>query len=148
MNYWLFITNPENWEVTKEKNVLGYAERHKKALSQVHIGDKCLVYVKQTVTKNAVSESSISGGYEIISEIYHDDERIFHAYDQMPNESYPLRLTLRRLAQSEQLAAFKPLIPKLSFIKNKKNWGGTLQGNALLKIPEQDYQTLISAPHY
>jgi predicted RNA-binding protein len=62
----------------------------------------------------------------------------------MVKEVFPLRLKLKRLNLSTQTIAFKPLIPKLSFIKNKKKWGGTLQGNALLKIPEQDYKLITS----
>jgi predicted RNA-binding protein len=137
MNYWLFITNPENWAVTKEKKVLGYAKRYEKALSRVHNGDRCLVYV----TKDSI----VNGEYEINSDVYYDKKRIFHAAPTAPAESFPLRLKLKLITPSPHQNEFKPLVAILSFIKNKKKWAGTFQGNACSSIPEQDYRIIISS---
>ena len=137
MNYWIFITNPENWGVTKEKKVVGYAERYKNALSRVHKGDKCLIYVTK--------ESIVNGEYEIGSDVYDDEKSIFHAAPTAPTEVFPLRLKLKLVTSSPRQTDFKPLIPKLSFIKNKQKWAGTFQGNACLSIPEQDYRIIVSS---
>ncbi len=37
---------------------------------------------------------------------------------------------------------FNPLIPKLSFITNKKHWSGHLMGKAMREIPEEDYRLI------
>lgn len=138
MNYWLFVTTPDNWQISKEKNVVGYADRYQNALSRVSKGDKCLLYI--------TSLSAIDGEYEVVSEtVYSDSKRIFHSPPTKPRETFPLRLDLKRLSPPTAPIAFKPLIPKLSFIKNEAHWGGTFQGNALLRIPEDDYRIIVSS---
>ncbi len=136
MNYWIFVTSPENWKVTKEKNVLGYAERYTSTLSRVHEGDKCLLYI--------VGESVVDGEYIIDSEVYYDATLIFHTPPTKPTETYPFRLKLHRVTAPTEPIAFKPLVSKLSFIKNKQWWAGTFQGNASLSIPEGDYRNIVS----
>jgi predicted RNA-binding protein len=39
MNYWLCITNEENWKVIREKNIWGVPERHKNTIAKVKFGD-------------------------------------------------------------------------------------------------------------
>nr|MDO8080354.1 EVE domain-containing protein [Candidatus Freyarchaeota archaeon] len=39
MNYWLCLTNAENWEVVKNKKVWGVIDRYKNKISQVKPGD-------------------------------------------------------------------------------------------------------------
>jgi predicted RNA-binding protein len=146
MNYWLFVTTQANWKVSRENNIVGVAERHKNALSKVHLGDKSLFYIKAIYSAKDVGEPPlVSGAYEVISDIYYDSRRIFSSPSDMSEETFPWRLQLNCLTPSSEPIAFKPLIEKLSFIKNKKHWGGTLQGNALLNIPEQDFRTIVSS---
>lgn len=137
MDYWLFITTPDNWRITREKNILGFAKRYNKSLVRVRKGDKALIYIMR--------EFAVCGEYQIASDVYTDDARIFSSPPTNPHETFPLRLDLECLTPSAAPIPFKPLIPKLSFIKNKANWGGTLQGNALLNIPEKDYATIVSS---
>lgn len=137
VNYWIFVTSPENWKVTKEKNVLGYAERYTTTLSRVHKGDKCLLYI--------TGESAIDGEYIIDSKVYRDVTRIFHTPPTKPTETFPLRFKLRRVSAPMKPIAFKPLISNVSFIKNKKWWAKTFHGNASLIIPEQDYKIIVSS---
>jgi len=44
--YWIYVTNSDNWTITKKTNILGASARNKNTLSRVKKGDKCLVYVK------------------------------------------------------------------------------------------------------
>jgi len=39
---------------------------------------------------------------------------------------------------------FKPLIPNLAFITNKKQWSGHIRGQAMRTIPEEDYRLIMS----
>jgi hypothetical protein len=38
MTYWLCITNEENWNVVREKNIWGVAERHRNTIAKVKKG--------------------------------------------------------------------------------------------------------------
>lgn len=40
---------------------------------------------------------------------------------------------------------FKPLLPYLSFITNKKQWSGHIRGQAMRTIPEEDYGLIMKA---
>lgn len=134
MNYWLFITTPKNAEIIEKKGVLGFAEKFRKSALRVQQGDKCLIYIK--------GESAINGNYEIASKMYYDASLLFEKPTLLPDTTYPLRFKLRSLSTSKHLISFKQLVPKLSFIKNKSNWGAALQGRPLVNIPEADYQTI------
>ena len=124
--------------------MLGVTERYKKAISRVKKGDKCLFYIKRG-REETTNEPLISSECVVVSALYEDNKQIFKAPTPTSNETYPLRLDLECLMPSAKPIPFKPLIPKLSFIKNKDNWGGTLQWRALLQIPESDFLTVLTS---
>ncbi|MFA4640042.1 EVE domain-containing protein [Pyrococcus kukulkanii] len=140
MGYWLCITNRDNWEIIKEKNVWGVPRRHENTMKKIKPGDKLVIYVKQETKKGEVLEPMIVGIFEVVSEPYTDSTRIFKAHT--PGETYPIRVKIRPLKIGE--VKFKPLIPKLKFIKNKKKWSGHLMGKAMREIPEEDYRLIES----
>jgi predicted RNA-binding protein len=61
MNYWLCITNEENWNVVKAKNIWGVPERHRNTILKVKKGDKLLMYLKQEKINDELKESRITG---------------------------------------------------------------------------------------
>lgn len=140
MKYWLCITNRENWEVVKEKNVWGVPRRHRNTIAKVNPGDKLVFYVKQERKNKEILEPKIVGIFEVASEPYEDSTRIFKGH--VPNETYPLRVKIRPVKLGE--VEFKSLIPKLKFITNKKRWSGHLMGKAMREIPEEDYKLIES----
>lgn len=144
MAYWLCITNEENWQIIKRENIWGVAERHKNTISKVKKGDKCLIYVKQEKIGDKLKESRIVGEYEVASEVFKDSKRIFKSPPGMGNESFPYRIKLKPINVFKRSVEFKPLIPKLNFIKNKKKWSGHLMGKAMREIPEEDYKLIMS----
>ncbi|WP_054840751.1 EVE domain-containing protein [Thermococcus peptonophilus] len=141
MTYWLCITNRANWKVIKEKNVWGVPRRHRNTIARVKPGDKLLIYLKQERENKEVLEPKIVGIFEVVSEPYEDSSRIFKAH--VPNETYPLRVRIKPVKLGGEVD-FKPLIPKLKFITNKKRWSGHLMGKAMRKIPEEDYKLIES----
>ena len=145
MDFWVFITTHDNWKVTRDMHTVGVAERHQKSIDRVEKGNKCLIYVKEEHNREVHRKSYIIGEYEIISRACYDNTPIFHKVSTRPNETFPLRIKLKCLTPSARPVEFKPFIPKLSFIKNKTHWGGTFQGNALLKIPQDDYEIMASS---
>jgi predicted RNA-binding protein len=144
MTYWLCITNEENWNVVKAKNIWGVAERHKNTIAKVKNGDKLLVYLKQEKIGDEIKESRIAGVFEAATEVFSDNTRIFKVPKGMGNETFPLRIKLKPVDIFKKPADFKPLIPQLKFITNKKKWAGHLMGKAMREIPEEDFEVISS----
>lgn len=144
MSHWLCVTTEENWRVIKKKNVWGVPERHKNTIERVKPGDKLLIYVKQRREKEKTVEPKIVAAYEATSEVFRDGSRIFKSPPNMGRESFPLRINLKPLRIFQTPVEFKPLIPKLKFIKNKKKWSGHLMGKAMREIPREDYELIMS----
>jgi predicted RNA-binding protein len=143
MVYWLCITTEENWKVIKEKNVWGVPERHKNTIAKVKPGDKLLIYVKQEKVGDETKPSRIVAVYEAASEVFKDSSKIFKTPKGMSNETFPLRIKLKPVEVFEKPVEFKPLIPKLKFITNKRKWSGHLMGKAMREIPEEDYRLIV-----
>lgn len=143
MTYWLCITNEENWKVIRERNIWGVPERHKNTIARVKPGDKLAIYLKRERVKDKVVEPRIVAVYEAVSEIFRDSSRIFKTPKGMGNETFPLRIKLKPVKIFEKPVEFKPLIPKLKFITNKKKWSGHLMGKAMREIPEEDFKVIL-----
>lgn len=144
MTYWFCITTKENWEVIKEKNTWGVPERHKNTIMKVKPGDKLVIYLKQERFKDKVIEPRIVAVYEVASEPFRDSTRIFSSKGMRNSkETFPLRVRINPVKIFEKSVEFKPLIPKLKFIKNKQNWTGHLMGKAMREIPEEDFKLIL-----
>jgi predicted RNA-binding protein len=144
MAYWLCITTEENWHVILKNNVWGVPERHKNTIARVKPGDKLLIYLKQERDKDRIIEPRIVAVYEATSEVFKDSKKIFKTPAGTRNETFPLRIKLKPVKIFDKPVEFKPLIPKLKFIKNKKKWTGHLMGKAMREIPEEDYELIMS----
>ena len=145
MRYWLCITTEDNWKVIKEKNVWGVPERHKNTIAKVKPGDKLLIYLKQEKIGDKVKPSRIVGVFEVISEPFKDSTRIFSSKGlKSRSKSFPWRVKIKPIKIFDEPIKFKPLIPKLKFITNKKKWNGHLMGKAMREIPEEDFELILS----
>jgi len=144
MAYWLCITNEENWKVIKAKNVWGVPERHERTIAKVKPGDKLLIYLKQENIGDNIKPSRIVAVYEVVSEPFRDSKKIFKSPKGMGNEVFPWRIKIKPIKIFDEPIEFKPLIPKLKFITNKKKWSGHLMGKAMREIPEEDYELILS----
>ncbi len=144
MTYWLCITNEENWKVIKERNIWGVPEKHKNTISRVKPDDKIVIYVKQERIKDEIKEPRIVGIYEVVSEPFKDSSRIFSSKGvRRSNETFPWRVKIKPIKIFDKPVEFKPLIPKLKFITNKKKWSGHLMGKAMREIPEEDFKLIV-----
>jgi predicted RNA-binding protein len=137
MKYWLCVTNQENWEVIKERNIWGVEERHRNTISKVKPGDRLLIYVMGTKKENESLSPRIVAVYEAVSEVFIDSSRIFKG------KVYPLRIRLRPIAVFSKPLDFRELVPRLSFIKNKRFWAGHIRGKAMREIPKGDFETVL-----
>ena len=144
MAYWLCITNEENWKVIKERSIWGVPERHKNVIARVKPGDKLLIYVKQKKTKDEVIEPRIVAVYEAKSKSFKDLKKVFSSKGmRYSNEVFPWRIKLKPVKIFDKPVEFKPLIPKLKFIKNKQKWAGHLMGKAMRELPKEDFRLIL-----
>ncbi|MHA1581982.1 MAG: EVE domain-containing protein [Candidatus Baldrarchaeia archaeon] len=139
MAYWLCVTSEDNWRVVRENNVWGVADRFKGAIQRVKPGDKLVFYVMQTKKDKEIIPSRIVGIFEAVSEPYRDSTKIFKAYGT--ESTFPHRVELKPIKIFDRPLFFKELVPKLSFIKNKQRWSGSLR-RAMVEIPEKDYKLI------
>lgn len=143
MTRWLAISNRENSRVIIQNAIWGVPKRYINTISRVRSGDTVLVYVAQKVVDKEVLPPAITGVFEVTSEVYEDTSRIFTAPQKLGDEGFPLRIGLRLIKVFDPPLEFKPLIPELKFITNKKMWSGHIRGQAMREIPEEDYQMII-----
>ncbi len=75
----------------------------------------------------------LAGLFQVVSEPYRDTKRIFKG------RIYPNRVRLKEVLIPEEPVEFKPLVPKLKFIRNKQFWAAHLR-SGLAKITERDFK--------
>ncbi len=142
MMHWIASLNRENWEVVKKKQVWGVPKRNHNIMQRVKPSDTILIYVRQEKVGNEVLPSAIMGDLEVTSEPYEEHTRIFGTPPQMGDEIFPYRVKVKPIHTFDKPLEFKPLVPDLKFITNKKMWSGHLR-QAMREIPEEDYQLIL-----
>lgn len=140
---WLCISTRANDEVTRKKLVWGVAKRYQNTIARVKKGDTLLMYTMQKIADGEVIPSAVTGIYEASSEVYEDNSSIFVAPKAIGSEVFPLRVKVKPVKIFKEPIPFKPLVPKLTFIKNKTMWSGSIR-TAMRVIPEGDFQTIIN----
>jgi len=131
MAYWICVTNEENWEIIKTKNVWGVTERRKNTLMNVKPGDLLIFYV---------APKRIGGVFRVVSKPYIDREPIFFPVKSR-DEVFEYRVRIEPALLPKEPIDFKPLVKKLSFIKNKERWSAPLR-RAMFKISREDYEII------
>ena len=130
--------------VSSKSNI--FPGKHK--IHKAKPGDTLLVYVgQQVIDKETTLPPAITGCFAITSEFYEDTKQVFTAPPKVGNgdEVFPLRIKLKTIEIFDPPVEFKPLIPKLAFIKNKTQWSGHIRGQAMRTIPEEDYEFIMKA---
>jgi predicted RNA-binding protein len=137
VNYWLCITNEDNWKVAKERKIWGITKRalgrNRKLSESVKPGDLLIFYVKP---------KRIAGLFASTSNIFESYERLFSSVGFDADETFPYRLKLKPLIIPEKPIEFTPIVPKMTFIKKKKMWQSSIYGRAMIKIPKNDYKII------
>jgi predicted RNA-binding protein len=100
------------------------------------------MYLKQEKIEDKIKESRIAGIFEAVSTVYTDNKKIFQVPIGMGNETFPLRIKVKPVQIFKNRVEFKPLIPMLKFITNKKKWSGHLMGKAMRSIPQEDFELI------
>jgi len=146
MTRWLAISNRTNSDITIKKQIWGVPKRAINQISKTQPGDTLLVYVgQQVIDKDTTLPPAITGCFEITSAVYEDAKPIFIAPPKLGAEVFPLRIKVKTIEVFDPPVEFKPLIPKMQFITNKKQWSGHIRGQAMRTIPEEDHAYIMKA---
>jgi predicted RNA-binding protein len=143
MKYWFASSNRENFEIIRQKHIWGIPKRNRSIIGRVTPGDLLLVYVAQQKEGEEILPSAVAGAFEIVSEGYEDFTPLFVTPERMGSEAFPYRVKLRPVKIFNEPVEFKPLIPDLSFIRNKTMWTGHIRV-AMREIPEEDYRLIVN----
>jgi predicted RNA-binding protein len=134
VNYWLCVTNPENWTIIREKKVWGVTERYKDKIKRVKPGDFLIFYVKP---------KKIAGIFKAVTESFKDEEEIFIGTEFWEGKIFPYRIKLQPYTILKAPVAFEKLIPRLTFIKNKRVWGVYFR-KQMQSISSMDFKRILS----
>jgi len=135
VDYWICVTNEENWNVVKKRNVWGVPERDRRRIEEVRLGDYLVFYLMPR---------RVAGVFRAASEAFESREPIFSWGEFGRHEVFPYRVKLEPMIIPEEPLQFRELIPKLRFITNKKMWTGHLR-RAMRIIPKEDYEVIVSS---
>jgi len=131
MAYWICVVNDENWAVVRSQHVWGVSKLWGKTINQVREGDLLIFYV---IPKR------LGGVFEVISKPYYDNSEIFYPVKDR-EEKFPYRVKLKPILLPREPIDFTPLVPRLSFIKNKQRWSAPFR-RAMFKISEEDFRII------
>jgi hypothetical protein len=124
---WLAVVSPENWEMLTDNGLtftMFPAER-RPWLKLMRPGNEILFYITRF--------SVIAGLAEVVGKVEARSVR-------MPGGIYELRVPLRPRFTSEPAKGAKilPLVPQLSFIRNKDEWGMSFH-HTLFALSDSDF---------
>ncbi len=100
------------------------------------------MYTMQESIDRELIPSAVTGSYDAISDVYEDESPLFVTPKAQGNEMFPLRIKVKPVKMFTKPIPIKPLVPELTFIKNKKMWSGSIR-TAMRIIPEEDYQWIV-----
>ncbi|MBC7113454.1 MAG: EVE domain-containing protein [Candidatus Methanomethyliales bacterium] len=135
MNYWLCVTNEDNWKVVRKHKVWGVPEkRGRHQIEAVKPGDFLVFYV---IPKR------FGGIFKAVSESFESREKIFYWADFGREEIFPFRVKLEPVIVPDNPLFFDELVKKLSFTRGLKRWSIRLR-RAMFKISPKDFEVIRS----
>ena len=135
VNYWLCVTNGENWEVIKDKGLWGVPRRSRGRIECVRPGDYLVFYV---------IPGRVCGVFRAVSEPFVSDEPVFSWTEFGRPEVFPYRVRVEPVVLPDEPLEFRSIVPRLRFIRNKVRWSVYLRG-AMRSIPKEDYDVIVSS---
>lgn len=136
MNFWLVVTSPANFKRDREHvgfKMQGLPHRYRNSVQKMQISDKVVYYIMTLQKFGAIA--TITGDYvEDHTKLWVEDDEMWPARRPSVPEI---------VLDDDELIDAKKLVPNLSFIENKENWGSYLQGS-IRQIPEEDFRLIES----
>lgn len=132
MSCWLVVMSHDNFRYTRDVlkfGLQGLPQRARLALQRMEKGDRVVYYIIGLQKFGATAV--ITGDY------YQDSTKVW------PDEkgSWPSRRTSKpgTVLQDADFVDARTLVPRLSFVKNKRKWGCFFQGS-IRRIPDEDFR--------
>lgn len=136
LSYWLVVTSPANFSYDRDVlkfRMQGLPARVRNSVQRMQIGDRIVYYIMGLQRFGATA--TITGEYvEDSTKMWTDDD-----------EMWPARRLSKAdiVLEDDELIDAKKLVPSLSFVENKHNWGAHFQGS-IRQIPEDDFRLIES----
>ena len=143
MRYWLCVTDKKNWEVMRKTKIWGVSKNRRHTIQKVKRGDKLVIYLKEERVGDELLPSRIVAICEAESEAFISHRKIFNPPRKKINEIFPYRIKIKPIKIFDKPIEFKPLIPKLKFIKDGRNWKAYVR-LCMREIPKEDFETILS----
>jgi len=140
VKYWVCVTTEENWKIIRKSNIWGVPERARRIIENVEPGDMLAIYVIQTRLRDKIVPSRFVGIFEASSKPFYDESKLFVKYK---GKAFPYRIRLKPVRIFHKPLYVKSLVPRLSFIRNKRFWTVYFR-RAMFEIPKEDFATIIS----
>lgn len=133
-NYWIGVVSREHVQVGVKGGFIQLNHGKKAPVQRLHAGDGLVMYSPRTAYPDGEPLQSFTAiGTVKTGEVYQVT---------MSKDFKPYRVDVKFVKSKE--AAIKPLIDKLSFIRNKTHWGGAFRFG-YLKVPAVDFVLIASA---
>ena len=130
VNYWLCVTNQDNWNVVKMHKIWGVPERRgRRQIEGVKPGDYLVFYV---------TPKRVGGIFRVVSEPFESREKVFSWADFGREEVFPFRVRLEPNIVAKEPVSFDKVVGKLSFTKGRRRWSVMLR-RAMFRISERDF---------
>ena len=138
MNYILFVTNQENFEIFTKQGIVGFKQLRKNYALKTHPGDLLACYIGGL--------GKVGGIVKIESEMFEEREELFTM--KTPGEIYPWRFkcsTVVALAE-ERWVPIENFRDKLSIFRRRagSHWKLALQGQ-IHYLTEEDWKEVEDA---
>ncbi len=136
-NYWLLVSTPENFEVSRERrfDLAAMKSRHEKKAQRVQPGDKVVFYV--------TGQMAIAGLAEVKSTYFISEDPVWHS--EKSGETYPFRfqITPELVLQKGDFVPVMDWVHEMQYVRKwpPEHWRLAFQGNVHL-IPEEDYRLI------
>jgi predicted RNA-binding protein len=133
-NYWIGVVSRAHTQLGVKGGFIQLNHGKKAPLQRLHAGDHIIIYSpREAYPDGDVLQHFTAIGTVITGDIYQVE---------MTPDFKPYRVDVRFVKCHE--SPIKPLIHKLSFIKNKTKWGATFRFGHL-KIPVEDFKIIAGA---
>jgi len=137
-NYWVFPITEDNHLVCLKHKVVG-AKKNNTRIFQVKYGDIILFYISRMyLNKMGYPVKQFHSVVQCNGPSYEAARDSIDIFGSVYSQHLPIKIINRKKCD------IKPLINKLSFIKNKENWGSAFL-SGMRKISKSDYDIILNA---
>lgn len=131
INYFVMVGNEDNWKIAVSSGL--WVAGRRKTMKEVKKGDKIIAYL-------SLGWFAFFGVFRATFDSYKDDSPTI--FEVNPRK-YQYRVKIAPEILPENPVSIRPLINRLSFIKDPDIWGAYFQ-NSVRKISKEDFEKILS----